>query len=57
MGNEKLRKVTDIGDPNLNIEWASLEKPLAGGLLEPLHAKNSVRPEIVPSGLIWALSR
>ena len=37
MRNEKLGKVTDFGDPNLNIERAALEKPQegGGGLLNP----------------------
>ena len=29
--NEKLVKVTDFGDPTLNIEWDILEKPLGEG--------------------------
>ena len=27
MDNEKLGKITDFGDPNLDIEWVELENP------------------------------
>ena len=41
MRNEKLRKVIDFGDPNLNIESTALVKPIGG---EARHSKNRVNP-------------
>ena len=35
MHNEKLAKVTDFGDPNLNIEWSVLDSLSGGGASDP----------------------